>query len=133
MLKTVVARKMLNYSVKSDLPGRLRIVFEHYEKLPKEAEQYLHYIDEALRMLNGVKKVELNTVTGSILLISDKSLANKKILRWIDTIINEGLVVYEKIAKENIKDPILVEKRAEQYLKQSLSQAVATFNEKKEE
>ena len=133
MFKAVVVKKMLSYKVKSDLPGRLRIVFEHYEMLPQEAAQYLHYINDAVKMLNGITKVELNILTGSILLVSDKSLNNKKILNWIDTIINEGLAVYEELAKEKLSDRKVIEKKAEQYLKQRLAQAVKVFNEQKEE
>ena len=133
MFKTVVVKKMLSYKVKSDLPGRLRIVFEHYEMLPQETAQYLHYINDAVKMLNGITKVELNILTGSILLVSDKSLNNKKILNWIDTIINEGLAVYEELAKEKLSDRKVIEKKAEQYLKQRLAQAVKVFNEQKEE
>lgn len=131
MLKNLIAKKMLSYTVKCNLPGRLRIAFEHYEMLPKGSEQYLHYINEAIMFLQGIDKVQVNLMTGSILCTySNKDLKNTTILQWIDKIIDEGFEIYKELAKENIANERQIEMRAWDLLSQKLKQEAISFNEK---
>ena len=130
MLRTVVARRMLGSSVKCNLNGRLRIVFDHYDLLPKEAEKYLHYIDDAVMLVDGVKKIEINMLTGSILILyNDKTISGKKLISWVDAIIEECLAAYEEISKEDISTEAQIELRAKKCLYQRLNQRAKAFNE----
>ena len=58
-IETALIRHYLKPTVTSDLPGRLRLSFKGYQMLPKEALPYLHYVQDVMTMLPGVRGVGL--------------------------------------------------------------------------
>ena len=92
-------RLCLKPRVESDLPGRLRISFSKYRLLPREVLPYLHYIRDVLGLLPGVTDAEANPRIGTVLIRYDASAVSARdILRWMDTVTDEGI----RIAKEEI-------------------------------
>ena len=71
-------RHCLKPRVECDLPGRLRLLFRHSEKLPKEALPYLHYVQDVLTMLPGVSEVSVNVRIGTVLVIYDAQVTNSR-------------------------------------------------------
>jgi hypothetical protein len=57
-IETALIRHYLKPTVTSDLPGRLRLSFKGYQMLPKEALPYLHYVQDVMTMLPGVRGAE---------------------------------------------------------------------------
>ena len=55
-IQEMLLRRFLKPQVVSDIPGRLRIKFSQYKRLPKEAYPYMHYAEEAFELLSGVTK-----------------------------------------------------------------------------
>ena len=92
-------RLCLKPRVECDLPGRLRLSFNKYRLLPKEALPYLHYIRDVLELLPGVTGAEINPRIGTVLIRYDANItAARAILRWVDIVVDEGV----RISKENI-------------------------------
>lgn len=91
-------RRCLKPHVESSLPGRLRICFKKYALLPKEALPYLHYIRDVLGLLPGVTDAQANPRIGTVLIHYDAHATDERtILRWIDTVVDEGI----RLANEN--------------------------------
>ena len=85
-------RLCLKPSVECDLPGRLRLRFGRFEMLPRAALPYLHYIEDILGMLAGVREVRVNARIGTILILYDAQMTSSAaILHWVDAVVEEGL------------------------------------------
>ena len=85
-------RLCLKPSVECDLPGRLRLRFGRFEMLPSAALPYLHYIEDILGMLAGVREVRVNARIGTILILYDAQMTSSAaILHWVDAVVEEGL------------------------------------------
>lgn len=114
-ISETLLRRYLKPTVESDLPGRLRLSFSKYKMLPKEAEPYLHYVQDVFKMLPGVKDVQVNARIGTILVHYEAAkMSAHTILRWIDAVTDEGIaiskeVVWEGATEENLE--ALVRKR----------------------
>ena len=66
-IETALIRHYLKPTVTSDLPGRLRLSFKGYQMLPKEALPYLHYVQDVMTMLPGVRDAQVNPRIGTAL------------------------------------------------------------------
>ena len=92
-------RLCLKTRVECDLPGRLRLSFNKYRLLPKEALPYLHYIRDVLELLPGVTGAEINPRIGTVLIRYDANItAARAILRWVGIVVDEGI----RISNEDI-------------------------------
>lgn len=91
-LEETFLRRCLKPHVESSLPGRLRICFKKYALLPREALPYLHYIRDVLGLLPGVTGAQANPRIGTVLIHYDARATDERaILRWIDTVVDEGI------------------------------------------
>ena len=91
-LEETFLRSCLKPHVESSLPGRLRICFKKYALLPREALPYLHYIRDVLGLLPGVTGAQANPRIGTVLIHYDpRATGERAILRWIDTVVDEGI------------------------------------------
>ena len=92
-------RLCLKPRVECDLPGRLRLSFNKYRLLPKEALPYLHYIRDVLELLPGVTGAEINPRIGTVLIRYDANITTARaILRWVGIVVDEGI----RISNEDI-------------------------------
>ncbi|MDO4535124.1 MAG: hypothetical protein Q4B63_04845 [Clostridium perfringens] len=99
-LKKFIIGQLLKIKVSHSIPGRVRLKVSSLKLVPEEYRVYQKFINDALNKLNGVKTVEVNNITGSILVIYDENvLYEKKILRWIDKLKEIGLNNFELIEK----------------------------------
>ena len=83
-------RLCLTPKVISDLPGRLRISYPRYKLLPKEALPYLHYAQDAMKLLPGVIDVQLNLRIGTVLITYAAPADTETIFEWYHTLIDTG-------------------------------------------
>lgn len=91
-------RVCLKPAVTSNLPGRLRLKFSKYKMLPKEAEPYLHYANDVMAMLPGVKDSVVNARIGTALILYNPQMVTAKgVLRWIDTAVDVGIGIVNEI------------------------------------
>ena len=91
-LEETFLHRCLKPHVESSLPGRLRICFKKYALLPREALPYLHYIRDVLGLLPGVTGAQANPRIGTVLIHYDARATDERaILRWIDTVVDEGI------------------------------------------
>ena len=94
MFEAHLIRWYLKPRVVSDLPGRLRLSFEHFRRLPRQALPYLHYVEDVFQMIDGVRDVRVNPQIGTLLILYDASLANsRQLLDWIDTVVQTGIQI----------------------------------------
>ena len=85
-------RHCLKPRVACDLPGRLRLCFEHYARLPEGARPYLHYVEDVLKLLPGVHTVQLNPRIGTILVLYETDTVSvRQILRWVGIVVDTGM------------------------------------------
>ena len=94
--------KMLRYSLKprveSDLPGRLRMVFPRCASLPDSVGPYLHYVEDVMQLLPGVRSVRVNARIGTVLVLFDPAVCSaRQILRWVDIVVDTGLEIAEEM------------------------------------
>ena len=98
--KKFIIGQLMKIKVSHSLPGRLRLKVSSLKLIPKEYIVYEKFIDESLKKLDGVTSVEINNLTGSILVIYDVNITyEKKILRWIEKLKDIGLNNFELIEK----------------------------------
>lgn len=98
--KKFIIGQLMKIKVSHSLPGRLRLKVSSLKLIPKEYIIYERFIDESLKKLDGVTSVEINNLTGSILVIYDVNITyEKKILRWIEKLKEIGLNNFELIEK----------------------------------
>lgn len=91
-------RLSLKPSVACDLPGRLRLRFEHYARLPEGARPYLHYVEDVLKLLPGVHTVDLNPRIGTILVLYEtEAVSVRQILRWVGIVVDTGLEIAREL------------------------------------
>ena len=96
--KKFIIGQLMKIKVSHSLPGRLKV--SSLKLIPKEYIVYEKFIDESLKKLDGVTSVEINNLTGSILVIYDVNITyEKKILRWIEKLKEIGLNNFELIEK----------------------------------
>lgn len=98
--KKFIIGQLMKIKVSHSLPGRLRLKVSSLKLIPKEYIVYEKFIDESLKKLDGVTSVEINNLTGSILVIYDVNITyEKKIIRWIEKLKEIGLNNFELIEK----------------------------------
>lgn len=98
--KKFIIGQLMKIKVSHSLPGRLRLKVSSLKLIPKEYIVYEKFIDESLKKLDGVTSVEINNLTGSILVIYDVNITyEKKILRWIEKLKEIGINNFELIEK----------------------------------
>ena len=97
--------------INSDIPGRLRIKIKNFRLIPETGvNASLPYISKAFGILPGVKSARLNPKVGSLLIIYDPLKANtKKILEWINIMIETGVKYAPVIARSGIREPARIE------------------------
>ena len=97
-LEEGVVRRSLKPRVDCDIPGRLRFSFPRCALLPEAAKPYLHYVEDVLKLLPGVKEVRLNPRIGSILVLYTPGEAgSRQILRWVGIVVDTGLEIAREL------------------------------------
>ncbi|WP_297639153.1 HMA2 domain-containing protein [uncultured Clostridium sp.] len=100
MLKKFIISQIAKIKVSHSIPGRIRFKVNSMKMIPDEYKEYQKFLFEALEKLDGVTNVEINLVTGSILVNYDiNKLYEKKVLKWVDTIKSVGINNYDVIEK----------------------------------
>ena len=119
-ISEALLKRYLKPAVQSDLPGRLRLVFEKYGKLPREAQPYLHYVRDIFLMLPGVKDCTLNERIGTVLILYDAAVTNPRaILRWAEVVTDECIRMSEEIVWQGANEQdleALIRKRLSRHL-----------------
>ena len=77
--KKFIIGQLMKIKVSHSLPGRLRLKVSSLKLIPKEYIVYEKFIDESLKKLDGVTSVEINNLTGSILVIYDVNITYEKL------------------------------------------------------
>ena len=81
-----------------DIPGRLRLSFARHALLPEAAKPYLHYVEDVLKLLPGVREVRLNPRIGTILVLYTPGEAgSRQILRWVGIVVDTGLEIAREL------------------------------------
>ena len=107
-----ILRLNLKPRVESDLPGRLRIRFPRYAALPDSARPYLHYVEDVLKLLPGVRSVRVNPRIGTVLVLYDRAICSaRQILRWVDIVVDTGIEIAREM--ESAEAGLKAEKEAE--------------------
>ncbi|MGL5647582.1 MAG: HMA2 domain-containing protein [Clostridium sp.] len=100
MLKKFIISQIAKIKVVHSIPGRIRFKVNSMKMIPDEYKDYQKFLFEALEKLDGITNVEINLVTGSIIVNYDiNKLYEKKVLKWVDTIKSIGINNYDIIEK----------------------------------
>lgn len=100
MLKKIVISKLMKIKVAHSIPGRIRFKVSTLKEIPEEYMIYEKYLHQALKKLEGIDSVDVNRVTGSIVVTYDiKKTYEEKILKWIEIIKEVGLKNLDLIEK----------------------------------
>ncbi len=91
--------------VESNLPGRLRLLFPRYALLPDSARPYLHYVEDVLKLLPGVRTACVNARIGTVLVMYDQTICTtRQILRWVDIVVDTGIEIAHEMEGEKVMD-----------------------------
>ena len=88
-IKNHIIKHFIKFKVVHSIPGRLRLKVNNASKIPQEAKEYDKYVVQGLKMLDGIKDVEFNYITGSVVITYDtKKTYEEKIVKWINKVID---------------------------------------------
>ena len=104
-IRESVLRYNLKPRVESDLPGRLRILFPRYTLLPESIRPYVHYAEDALKLLPGVHAVRINARIGTVLVRYDPAVCTTlQVFGWIDTVVDTGIKIAREVELSGIRE-----------------------------
>lgn len=123
MFKKMIISQLTKIKVSHSIPGRIRFKMNSLKMIPDEYRVYEKFLHQALQKLDGIEKVEVNTVTGSILVIYDiNRVYEKKILKWVDKVKAIGIKNYDLIEKYGETNLDYIVKTIEQQLDETLKE-----------
>ena len=123
-IKNHIIKHFIKFKVVHSIPGRLRLKVNNASKIPQEAKEYDKYVVQGLKMLDGIKDVEFNYITGSVVITYDtKKTYEEKIVKWINKLIYIVLG-YFKLIEENVQDNL---EFVIDTLEQKLNEAIKTI------
>ncbi|MBQ7486139.1 MAG: hypothetical protein IJT77_01445 [Clostridia bacterium] len=108
IIKEQELRFSLRYEIVKELPGYLRIRFPAYRSLPEEAVGYLGYLNDAMTLMPGILSATPNPRIGSLLIrYQPDRLDTKKVRRWIQAIIDEGIAFFREYEQKMPDEPTI--------------------------
>ena len=108
-IRDSILKRNLKPRVESNLPGRLRLLFPRYALLPDSARPYLHYVEDVLKLLPGVRTVRVNSRIGTVLVMYDQAICTvRQILRWVDIVVDTGIEIAQEMKNAGIKDETII-------------------------
>ena len=123
-IKNHIIKHFIKFKVVHSIPGRLRLKVNNASKIPQEAKEYDKYVVQGLKMLDGIKDVEFNYITGSVVITYDtKKTYEEKIVKWINKVIDIDLRDFNLI-EENGQDNL---EFVIDTLEQKLNEAIKTI------
>ena len=123
-IKNHIIKHFIKFKVVHSIPGRLRLKVNNAAKIPQEAKEYDKYVVQGLKMLDGIKDVEFNYITGSVVITYDtKKTYEEKIVKWINKVIDIVLGDF-KLIEENGQDNL---EFVIDTLEQKLNEAIKTI------
>ena len=117
-IKNHIIKHFIKFKVVHSIPGRLRLKVNNASKIPQEAKEYDKYVVQGLKMLDGIKDVEFNYITGSVVITYEE-----KIVKWINKVIDIVLGDF-KLIEENGQDNL---EFVIDTLEQKLNEAIKTI------
>ena len=121
-IKNHIIKHFIKFKVVHSIPGRLKV--NNASKIPQEAKEYDKYVVQGLKMLDGIKDVEFNYITGSVVITYDtKKTYEEKIVKWINKVIDIVLGDF-KLIEENGQDNL---EFVIDTLEQKLNEAIKTI------
>ena len=106
-IKNHIIKHFIKFKVVHSIPGRLRLKVSNASKIPQEAKDYDKYVIQGLKMLDGIKDVEFNYITGSVVITYDtKKTYEEKIIKWINKVIDivlENFKLIEENGQNNVE------------------------------
>ena len=124
-IRDSILKRNLKPRVESNLPGRLRLLFPRYALLPDSARPYLHYVEDVLKLLPGVRTVRINSRIGTVLVMYDQAICTvRQILRWVDIIVDTGIEIAHEMEGEKAKGETEIASAVRQKLILRLPQCV---------
>ena len=123
-IKNHIIKHFIKFKVVHSIPGRLRLKVNNASKIPQEAKEYDKYVAQGIKMLDGIKDVEFNYITGSVVITYDtKKTYEEKIVKWINKVIDIVLGDF-KLIEENGQDNL---EFVIDTLEQKLNEAIKTI------
>ena len=125
MFKKIILSQLAKIKVSHSIPGRIRFKVNSLKMVKEECKLYEKFLHDALFKLEGIEKVEVNAVTGSILVEYDiNKLYECKVLKWVETVKAVGIKNYDLIEKYGETNLEYVVKTIEQQLNEALLKQV---------
>ena len=123
-IKNHIIKHFIKFKVVHSIPGRLRLKVNNASKIPQEEKEYDKYLVQGLKMLDGIKDLEFNYITGSVVITYDtKKTYEEKIVKWINKVIDIVLGDF-KLIEENGQDNL---EFVIDTLEQKLNEAIKTI------
>ena len=100
-LKKNIIKSMIKVETISNEPGELKLFVKQIGEIEDEYKSYEHFALDALKILDGIKKVNVDYDRALITIIYDENIVSVgQIYKWIDILIDISLD-YKDFIKDN--------------------------------
>lgn len=121
LLEKVILKRVSKFTVIESVPGRIKLKSNAPESVYEQVEPYDKELKIAILFLDGIERVELDYNRGIILIRYDITKVNdRKVLKWIDSIVKIGLENKEVISKYSSTDMNYLEELLEEKLQEEI-------------
>ena len=90
-LKKQLIKNYIKMQLLSNMPGELHIKIGNLPNLNKEYMEFVPYVYDALKLLEGVNDVQANFETGEVIILYSQVLKPEQIIRWINILIDTAI------------------------------------------
>ena len=99
-LKKQLIKNYIKMQLLSNMPGELHIKMANLSNLSKDYVEFAPYVYDAIKLLNGIKDIQVNFTTGEVVILYSQVLQPEQIIRWINIIIDTAIDYMDFIAAE---------------------------------
>ncbi len=99
--KKNLIKSMIKIETISNEPGELKLYAKQITDIEDEYKNYEHFVLEAIQMLKGINKVNVDYDRGLVtIMYNETQVSAEEIYRWIDILIDISLD-YKEFIKDN--------------------------------
>lgn len=119
--KKMMLERLCGFRVMGSVPGKIRLKSNAPESVYEQVEPYDEELKSAILFLDGIEEAELDYEKGIIVIGYDVKIINeRKVLKWIDKIVEIGLENKEAISKYSSTDMKYLEELLERKLNEEI-------------
>ncbi|MBD3288221.1 hypothetical protein GF337_05400 [candidate division KSB1 bacterium] len=114
--REMIVSQLLRPQVIHQLPGRLRIHIPGVRYIPKKLDGDVDQFIDKLKFANGVRSVDVNLISGNVLIYYDKALIDEtSVINWISKLYHCIIDFDKKISTLSMKQQKILIRHLSKY------------------